>query len=143
MYYFSPGTSGFYHSGLHGSDIPTDAFELSDEEYGSLVIDAPEGTVLSLNSDGRPERILLAVQSRSDIERAWRSKTLEMTQWLVVRDSEELEMGEGTTLNAVQFKELLAYRQQLRDWPLAPNFPEVEYRPVEPVWLEDTLRKNN
>ncbi|MEO6676964.1 MAG: phage tail assembly chaperone [Pseudomonas sp.] len=141
MYYFSPSTSGFYHSDLHGARIPSDALELSEREYCALVSDAPKGTVLSLNSDGRPERIVLAEQTNDAIERAWRNRALEQTQWLVVRDGEELEMGEGSTLSDLEFKQLLTYRQQLRDWPSAPNFPETGYRPVEPYWLEDTLLK--
>ncbi|MEB0223649.1 phage tail assembly chaperone [Pseudomonas sp. 10S4] len=143
MYYFSPSTSGFYHSDLHGDSIPSDAFKLSEGEYCALVSDAPKGTVLTLNSDGRPERVLLAAQTNDAIERAWRNKALELTQWLVVRDGEELEMGEGTTLSAVEFKELLAYRQHLRDWPSAPDFPEAGYRPVEPDWLESALLKSH
>lgn len=85
----------------------------------------------------------MAVQTNESIERVWRNKTLELTQWLVVRDGEELEMGEGTTLSSVEFKELLVYRQSLREWPSAENFPEVDYRPVEPQWLEDALLKSH
>jgi hypothetical protein len=143
MYFFSPSTSGFYHSDLHGDSIPSDAFKLSEGEYCALVANAPKGTVLSLDSDGRPERVLLAAQSSDAIERAWRNKVLELTQWLVVRDGEELEVGEGTTLSTLEFKELLVYRQLLRDWPSAPDFPETEGRPVEPDWLESELFKSH
>jgi hypothetical protein len=75
-------------------------------------------------------------------ERAWRNRVLQNTQWLVFRDAEELEVGEGTTLRSEEFKELLAYRQALRDWPNHPDFPEASSRPVEPDWLEDLLRAN-
>ncbi|MCP1480520.1 hypothetical protein J2Y88_002831 [Pseudomonas chlororaphis] len=84
----------------------------------------------------------LIAQTTKGIERAWRNKILESTQWLVIRDNEELEMGEGTTLNTEQFKELLAYRQALRDWPSAVDFPDIEYRPVEPAWLESVLQEH-
>lgn len=140
MYYFSPQTSGFYHSDLHGANIPADAFELSEGEYCALVSNAPTGTVLSLNSKGRPERVVLAGQTTDAAERFWRDKALDRTQWLVLRDAEELEMGEGTTLHTEEFKELLVYRQALRDWPNQPDFPDARSRPVEPDWLEDLLR---
>lgn len=55
MYYFSPATSGFIIRMYTGS-IPSDAFALSEGEYCGLVSNAPKGTVLSLNSEGRPER---------------------------------------------------------------------------------------
>lgn len=142
MYYFSPATSGFYHSDLHGKNIPADAFELSEGEYCAVVSNAPAGTVLSLNSQGRPERVILAGQTTDSIERAWRDKALELTQWLVLRDAEELEMGEGTTLRSEEFKQLLAYRQALRDWPNNPEFPDARSRPIEPDWLEDLLQTN-
>ncbi|MBP5948745.1 phage tail assembly chaperone [Pseudomonas sp. P42] len=140
MYYFSPATSGFYHSDLHGLNIPADAFQLSEGEYCALVSNAPGGTVLSLNTDGRPQRVLLAAQTEDGLERAWRNKALESTQWLVLRDVEEMEVGEGTTLRTEEFKELLAYRQALRDWPSDPEFPDTRSRPVEPDWLELLLR---
>lgn len=143
MYYFSPATSGFYHSDLHGTNIPADAFELSEGEYCALVSNAPKGTVLGLTANGRPERVLLAEQTLDATERAWRDKVLDRTQWLVLRDAEELEIGEGTTLRAEQFKQLLAYRQDLRDWPNDPEFPDAHSRPLEPDWLEGVMRANN
>lgn len=142
MYYFSPKTSGFYHADLHGANIPADAFELSEGEYCALVSNAPKGTVLSLTVSGRPERVLLAEQTPDVMERTWRDKVLDRTQWLVLRDAEELEMGEGTTLRTDEFKQLLAYRQALRDWPNNPDFPDTRSRPIEPDWLEDLLRTN-
>lgn len=140
MYYFSPATSGFYHSDLHGLNIPADAFQLSEGEYCALVSNAPKETVLSLNIDGRPQRVLLAVPTDDGLERAWRNKALESTQWLVLRDVEEMEVGVGTTLRTEEFKELLVYRQALRDWPNDPEFPDTRSRPVEPDWLEVVLR---
>lgn len=101
---------------------------------------APKETVLSLNIDGRPQRVLLAVPTDDGLERAWRKKALESTQWLVLRDVEEMEVGVGTTLRTEEFKELLAYRQALRDWPNDPEFPDTRSRPVEPDWLEVLLR---
>nr|WP_273829679.1 MULTISPECIES: phage tail assembly chaperone [Pseudomonas] len=93
------------------------------------------------DSAGAAPKAGLSAQATQDIERAWRNKMLESTQWLIIRDNEELEMGEGTTLNTEQFKELLAYRQALRDWPSAADFPDAEYRPVEPAWLESVLQE--
>jgi len=135
MYYFSPTTSGFYHSDLHGLNIPADAFVLSEGEYCALVSNAPEGTVLSLDIDGRPKRVPVVAQRHDSTERAWRNQVLQSTQWLVLRDAEELETGEGTTLRAEEFKQLLAYRQALRDWPDHAEFPDARSRPVEPDWL--------
>ncbi|MDH1257696.1 MULTISPECIES: phage tail assembly chaperone [Pseudomonas] len=143
MYCFSPQTSGFYHSQLHGLNIPADAYELSEGEYCALISNAPKGTVLSLDKDGRPERILLAEQTAASLERVWRDNQLQLTQWLVIRDMEELETGGGTTLRTEEYRQLLAYRQALRDWPDDPEFPQSRSRPLEPDWLEIAMLANS
>ncbi|MHC8285357.1 phage tail assembly chaperone [Pseudomonas sp. XS1P51] len=70
-----------------------------------------------------------------DVERAWRD--IELAKWVAVRDRhrDELELGIATTLTAVQYAELLAYIQLLRDWPQSAEFPDSEHRPVAPSWL--------
>jgi hypothetical protein len=67
-------------------------------------------------------------------ERAWRGVEINSTQWLVARHSEQLERS-ATTLTAQQYLELLEYRQMLRDWPAAPEFPDISQRPKAPDWL--------
>jgi hypothetical protein len=68
-------------------------------------------------------------------ERTWRD--LELSKWVAVRDRhrDELELAIATTLTAVQFAELLAYIQLLRDWPQSGEFPAIGHRPVAPSWL--------
>lgn len=67
-------------------------------------------------------------------ERAWRDGALPVPCAARDRHRDELELGIGTTLTAEQFAELLAYIQQLRDWPQSELFPAVEHRPVPPYW---------
>ena len=71
----------------------------------------------------------------SAIERQWRDGELESLKWLRERHRDEQDLALNTTLTPEQFAQLLAYMQQLRDWPQSPAFPAHEQRPVQPDWL--------
>ncbi len=80
---------------------------------------------------------LLSVGVDIDAERSWRDGELASLMWLRERHRDQLEIGRETTLSAEQFTELLEYMQDLRDWPQSPDFPDIEQRPVPPVWIAD------
>jgi len=71
------------------------------------------------------------------LERAWRDAELASVMWLRERHRDQVEISAQTTLSAEQFASLLVYVQALRDWPQAPDFPDVEHRPVAPAWIAD------
>ena len=71
------------------------------------------------------------------IERHWRDAELASLRWLTERHRDQLDLGLPTTLTAQHFAQLLAYLQQLRDWPQSPAYPDVEQRPVPPDWLAE------
>lgn len=61
--------------------------------------------------------------------RAQRDKLLEQTEWVVKRHEEQLKLGK-TALTEKQFKDVLTYRQALRDLPnnvdaKNPEFPKA------------------
>lgn len=72
----------------------------------------------------------------SQAERAWRNNELDSVKWLRERHRDERENEQDTTLSAVQFSELMAYIQQLRDWPQSDQFPEANHRPAPPEWID-------
>jgi hypothetical protein len=61
-------------------------------------------------------------------ERAWRNAQIASTDYLVMPDY---------PLSADQRAELYAYRQALRNWPEAGQFPDQKDRPVAPSWIAD------
>jgi hypothetical protein len=71
-------------------------------------------------------------------ERLWRSSSLSANQWLVARHRDEQDLGRVTTLTAMQYLELLEYRQMLREWPESSQFPQTPARPAAPHWLADS-----
>jgi len=69
--------------------------------------------------------------------RIWRDSELSKVLWMRERHRDQQEIGAATTLSGEQFSELLAYMQNLRDWPQSPDFPSVEHRPAEPAWIAE------
>lgn len=70
-------------------------------------------------------------------ERQWRDGEMESLKWLRERHRDEQDLALTTTLTPDQFAQLLAYLQQLRDWPQAPLFPDSEQRPPRPDWIAE------
>lgn len=85
------------------------------------------------------EPAALSVEGLAFAERAWRDAQLAENQWLTARHRDELDLGEDSTLSAVEFDDLLRYRKALRDWPAAQAFPDSAGRPVSPAWLPAAL----
>ncbi|MFO6248712.1 phage tail protein, partial [Pseudomonas aeruginosa] len=60
---------------------------------------------------------------------------------IVARHRDERELGKlATSLSSEQFREVMSYREALRNWPDDPAFPDPASRPEPPAWLaeEDT-----
>lgn len=73
----------------------------------------------------------------TNAEREWRDLELTSTEWLVLRHRDEQDLGLTPTLAPELFTELLSYRQALREWPQATEFPDFEFRPAAPAWLAE------
>lgn len=71
--------------------------------------------------------------------RANRDYELAKSGWLIERHRDELDAGIATTLSAERYAELQAYRQQLRDWPAQPGWPDIDM-PTQPEWLAQLLK---
>lgn len=61
-------------------------------------------------------------------ERLWRNAQISVTDYLVLPDY---------PISADQRAELYAYRQALRDWPAAGQFPGQQNRPEPPGWIAE------
>ncbi|MDB1113776.1 phage tail assembly chaperone [Pseudomonas extremaustralis] len=75
------------------------------------------------------------VDQLAALERDWRDAEVSSTEWLVTRHRDEQDLQRATTLSSEQFAEVLTYRQELRDWPQSPDFPDREHRPIAPAWI--------
>ena len=137
MILYSKSTGGFYDS-AHNAFVPTDAMEVSGEDYLALLEGQGKGKCITAGEDSYPvlndlpplPKEVLIVNARD-----WRLHQLTATDGVVARHRDELEEGSPITLNAAQYTELQAYRRALRNWPEEGEFPLVESRPEAPTWL--------
>ncbi|MBC2657744.1 tail fiber assembly protein [Pseudomonas sp. MSSRFD41] len=147
--YFSVQTGGFYDPDMHGPfepgnpacGIPSDAVEISREQWAELLAGNAAGQIITVKK-GLP---VLAdpppptSDELMDQERRWRDGRLTQTDSVVTRHRDEQEDGAATTLTADQYSQLQAYRRALRAWPESGEFPLSQHRPPAPEWLSGLL----
>ncbi|ARB29969.1 tail fiber assembly protein [Pseudomonas tolaasii] len=80
------------------------------------------------------------ITQSAEAERQWRDTQIDSAKWLRERHRDESDLKRATTLTQAQFAQLLAYLQQLRDWPQSPDFPASASRPIRPVWMADLVQ---
>ncbi|KJK17197.1 phage-like protein [Pseudomonas sp. 2(2015)] len=73
-------------------------------------------------------------------QRDWRNAQLAGVEWLRNRHRDEQDLQREPTLSAQQFSELLAFMQQLREWPQTEQFPDAAHRPVAPAWIAEQVQ---
>lgn len=136
--FYSQTTGNTYLQGIH-KDMPADAVKMSEALYMEVIGNPPRDKVRAHGADGLP-CLIDAPVDLAEQERSWRTQVLATNEWLVTRHRDELGMGQATTLTAEQFEALLVYRQQLRDWPAAEEFPDSSRRPDSPSWLSEQIQ---
>lgn len=121
------------HEGLH--KIPESAVPISDALF--LRMTQETDGIWMLDSDGEiiKKPLVQSMPDQAVVERRWRDIQIESIKWFRERHRDESDLELDHTLNQEQFQQLLNYLQKLRDWPQAPEFPTVEYRPVQPDWI--------
>lgn len=138
MIFYSPATRGFYDDRIHTA-LPEDAVEVTEGERAALLEGEASGMIIGVDALGRPvlhSPAPLSSEQAAELERAWRDSALLVPCALRDRHRDEIELGIAATLTSEQFAELLAYIQQLRDWPQSELFPAAEHRPVPPAWYQ-------
>lgn len=107
-----------------------------------------EGVLFAFEDDGSQDELISAdLRPATDAEvwaiqhpakgeaqvRAERDASLSATDWLMSRHRDEQALSLPPSLTELQFAGLLAYRQQLRELPADPAFPNVEL-PTAPAF---------
>jgi hypothetical protein len=138
----SKSLGGFYDDSINET-IPYDAIPITLAQRSYLLAGQSEGKLIDFSPDDGPVLIDPAPASAevlAAIERQWRDERLLVTDGVVSRQRDEQEGGGTTTLTQVQYSEVQAYRQLLRNWPEVGDFPLIEHRPVAPPWLAGSLQ---
>lgn len=133
---YSMSTGCTYFASVHGSDIPSDAVEIPEDLYKTVIGNPRPGMIRAHDEKGLPYLVDAPEEDAHAVERQWRNAELASVEWIRDRHRDEVEINQGTTLDSAKFEELLIYIQQLRDWPQSPKFPEKADRPVKPKWIE-------
>lgn len=140
---------GFFDAATHGEigslgcTIPEGAKEVTDEYHQQLVVAQSAGKLIVPDADGYPIAIDPPppnAEALAEAERAWRDGQLALTDPLVSRHRDEVEVGGLTTLAPEQYAELQGYRRLLRDWPQGAQFPLIDHRPIAPPWLIEQIQ---
>lgn len=132
--FYSQTTLTTYLVGLH-SAMPADAKEITEARYLEVLANPEPGKVRAHDDDGLPILIDPPPEDLAAQERAWRDAEILRVQWFRERHRDEQELSRPTTLTAENFAELLAYIQELREWPQAVAFPSKDSRPILPAWI--------
>ena len=121
MKYFSKTTKGFYTTEIHGTNIPSDCVEISDERYNWLLEEQnKKGKQIEPDKNGYPEIgdvVITWEQIRSQ-----RDALLKDSDWAVAGDATPKPSKEAW----------LTYRQTLRDLPQSFSSPEEIIWPNKP-----------
>ena len=116
--------------------------EISEARRDALLAEESTGKVLKPDTNGFPIAMFAAPPTGAQLaerERVWRDTELASVMWLRERHRDQLEIEAPTSINREQFRELLHYMQELRDWPQSADFPNGQKRPAAPLWVNGEL----
>ncbi|MEW5546757.1 phage tail assembly chaperone [Pseudomonas soli] len=137
MIFYSAKNQGFYDSKVLDRMRPDDAVEISAELHAVLMRGQAVGKQIVVESNGMPG-LREPIENAAAVERDWRDRELADSLKLRDRHRDQLELGGSveTNLSTEQFHALLTYLQALRDWPQSSDYPDINFRPVAPTFLE-------
>lgn len=123
---YSKNTGGFYYTDIHGSNIPADAVEISDEIYEQLLAAQNDGAHIIAGSSGMPT----AVPSRADLASEIAiAMSVAGQQVAVLQDA--VDLGMAAKKEADLCTEWRRYRVLLSRLQSDPAYPDVRL-PVQP-----------
>ena len=120
--------SGQYVGALVSEDDAPPSTNYFTERDCVEVPTAPESTAWFW--DFQAKCWYLPEEAKASQEREWRDAELASLTWQRDRHRDEVELGLPPTMPVPEFRSLLQYMQDLRDWPQSPSFPDPQYRPT-------------
>lgn len=126
-----------YDKMVNHNDIPKTAIPVSFNTFTQTLTKQqgtpwllPDGTV-----EFHPHHGLSGAELDAKNERIWRDNQVDSIKWLRERHRDQIEIEALTTLTGTQYRELMIYLQELRDWPQSADFPAIQSRPSVPEWI--------
>ncbi|MBP2856114.1 tail fiber assembly protein [Dickeya oryzae] len=139
MRYFSPSTRGFYLSEIHGSSMPSDVVEISDDDYQTLLTRQAAGHIIQFDTlSGKPVAVPIPEPSADELAKvaiATAGKELQARRSVATSRITELmyadELGIATDIEKSALPEWKRYLVLLSridtttapdiDWPELPK----------------------
>lgn len=123
MIYYSKTTRGFYCKEIHGTNIPSDAVQITNERQANLMNEQSQGKQIVPDENGYPIAIVPpAIPSTWEQIRKQRDVLLKDSDWTIFLDATPKPSKEAW----------LTYRQALRDLPSTFKTPEEVVWPEKP-----------
>ncbi|NHQ81543.1 phage tail protein [Chromobacterium vaccinii] len=120
------------------SESDNGGLKISDSAYAALIAGHNAGKEIRRDGKGAPllfdppapsyETLAAAVRADRDVR-------LFATQWFVERHTDQISVGDKTSLTVEQYTTLLKYRQSLRDVPAQSGFPLSVLWPPVPDYI--------
>ena len=123
MNYYSKTTKGFYCEEIHGTNIPSDAVQITKEQHTNLLNEQSQGKQIVPDENGYPIAIVPPVIPPTwEQIRSTRDSLLKDSDWSAFPDANPKPSKEAW----------LTYRQSLRDLPQSFKTPEEVVWPTKP-----------
>ena len=123
MIYYSKTTEGFYCEEIHGTNIPSDCVQITNEQHVNLLNEQSKGKQIVPDEKGFPVAIVPPTTPLTwEQIRSKRDTLLKESDWSAFPDANPKPSKEAW----------LAYRQALRDIPTIFKTPEEVVWPKVP-----------
>ena len=123
MIYYSKTTKGFYCEEIHGTNIPSDRVQITNEQHENLLNEQSNGKQIVPDKNGYPIAIVPPIIPPTwEQIRSQRDAFLKDSDWSVAGDATPKPSKESW----------LTYRQALRDLPQSFETPEEVVWPTKP-----------
>lgn len=125
--FYSPSNRGCLDSEMQMNCMPTDCIPISEEQFQDFIT-IRDGYILTHDGVNLPRFQKLSeyypdyINIQRQLWREQRNHYLLQTDGIVERHRDQKDLGGLTSLTDQQYKEVLLYRQFLRDWPTSTDF---------------------
>lgn len=141
---FSPSKRGFFDTAIHGENIPSDAVDITDSEYRSLLVAQSQGKVIQPDENGRPVAVdppappapteeELAATARAERDRRMKELYDPAIMQLLRNHRAAVAAGAETTAIDASIEAWDAYAHALELVPDQPDFPHSVIWPDIPA----------